>query len=82
MCERDIRRLDELLSLLDDFAKEMRRSPVAPDILALLTAPSARTSYSESTNAMSLVFHNRRTKQASFDDILMTGDCTPDTLAV
>lgn len=81
VCERDIRRLDELLSLLDDFAKEMRRSPVAPDILALLTAPSARTSYSESTNAMSLVFHNRRTKQASFDDILMTGDCTPDTLA-
>ena len=81
VCQRDVRRLQELLTILDDFSEEIRRSPAAPDIQALLSSPSARVAYSEAANAMSLVFHNRRDKQASLDDILMTGDCTPDTLA-
>ena len=45
----------------------------------ILNRPVVRTAYADELNAASLVFHNRRTQEASLDDILMTGDAAPET---
>ena len=54
--------------------------PPAPDIQEILNRPVTKAAYTEELNAASVVFHNRRTQEASTDDILMTGDASPETL--
>ncbi len=77
-CRRDAARLHELLEVMHGLRDELNRSPTAPDIRELLEQPSTREAYSEAVNGASVVFHNLRTGSAGVNDILMTGDATPD----
>ena len=72
--------LNVVLGRIDDLAPELCLLPSAPDIAAILESEVTRVSYSEELNASGLIFQNKRTSQASFNDILMTGDATPESL--
>ena len=69
-----IARLDALLEQVDLLVPELQLLPTAPDIVQILTDPATTTAYSDELNTASVIFHNRRTSEASLDDILMTGD--------
>ena len=69
-----------LLLRIDELAPELNLLPPAPDIREILSRPVVRTAYADALNAASVVFHNRRTQEASLDDILMTGDAAPETM--
>lgn len=75
-----IARLEGLLEQVDALIPELRLLPTAPDIVQLLTDPATTAAYSDELNAASVIFHNRRTREASFDDLLMTGDAAPESL--
>ena len=68
-----------LLVRIDELAAELNLLPPAPDIREILNRPVTRTAYADALNAASVVFHNRRTQEASLNDILMTGDAAPET---
>lgn len=68
-----------LLAKIDDLAPELGLLPPAPDVRELLSRPVTRAAYADALNAASVVFHNRRTQEASVEDILMTGDASPET---
>ena len=60
---------------------ELNLCPNAHDVREILERPISATSYSDCINAASVVFHNVRAREASFDDrFLMTGDVTPEVL--
>ncbi len=69
-----------LLSQLPALREELSSMPFAPDIREILNRPVTRNAYSWETDGASLVLHNRRTMEASLDDILLTGDATPETM--
>lgn len=73
-------RLCDLLDELEGLREELNLSPAAHDIREILERPHIAAAYSNCVNAASVVFHNVRTKEASFEDILMTGDATPETM--
>lgn len=75
-----ITRLDALLDDVDAMIPELLLLPSAPDVVQILTDAVTRTAYSDELNAAGIIFHNRRTSEASLDDILMTGDATPESL--
>ena len=69
-----------LLAEIDALLPAVNLLPSAPDIQEILNRPVTKAAYTEELNAASVVFHNRRTQEASTDDILMTGDASPETL--
>lgn len=73
--------LQEAMEELEDMKETLSLSPIAYDVREILESPLVAAAYSHTANAASVVFQNRREKSASFDDILMTGDCTPETIA-
>lgn len=73
--------LTDAMTELEEMKEELVLSPLSHDVRDILENPLVTAAYSNSANAASVVFHNRRVKSASFDDILMTGDCTPETIA-
>ena len=72
-------RLKELLDELEELSDSLRLLPASQDIAEILSRPAVRAEYANAQNMASLVFHNRRVREASTDDILMTGDATPET---
>ncbi len=65
---------------IEGLKAELNLCPNAHDVREILERPISATSYSDCINAASVVFHNVRAREASFDDILMTGDVTPEVL--
>ncbi|MEG1427209.1 MAG: hypothetical protein RSC76_05925, partial [Oscillospiraceae bacterium] len=72
--------LDELFEKLEIAGERLALSPAGSTITELLGQQTVREAYSEATNAASVIFHNFRKSEASFDDLLMTGDATNDAL--
>lgn len=70
----------ELLAQLPVLREELSSMPFAPDIREILNRPVTRSAYRWEADGASLVFHNRRVMEASLDDILLTGDATPETM--
>ena len=68
-----------MLGQIEEMAPELGLLPPAPDIREILTRPVIETAYSDELNAASVVLQNHRTREASFDDILLTGDAAPET---
>lgn len=68
-----------VLGQIEEMAPELGLLPPAPDIREILTRPVIETAYSDELNAASVVLQNHRTREASFDDILLTGDAAPET---
>ncbi|MDD4807146.1 hypothetical protein [Caproicibacterium lactatifermentans] len=54
--------------------------PAAEEVCNILESRTARDSYSRQTNAASLLFQNVREGKDSTDDVLFTGDATPETM--
>lgn len=75
-----IERLESTAEALDSMKEEINLSPAANDIRMILEQPITKQAYTEAANAASVVFHNIREKEASFDDILMTGDLTEEIM--
>lgn len=74
-------RLDELLSDLEKLKEELNLSPAAYKVREILENPVNAAAWSNAVNAASVVFQNRRVREAGCEDILMTGDATPETMA-
>ncbi|MFR8003799.1 MAG: hypothetical protein ACLU62_12915, partial [Hydrogeniiclostridium sp.] len=70
----------ELLAQLPVLREELSTMPFAPDVREILNRPVTRSAYRWEADGASLVFHNRRVMEASLDDILLTGDATPETM--
>lgn len=77
--EASIDRMRDCLKRIEELSASLQLLPAAQDIAEILSRPAVRSEYSDAQNAASLVFHNRRVREASYDDILMTGDATPET---
>lgn len=69
-----------LLGRVSALIPELLLLPCAGEAAALLSAPKTQEAYSHALNASCVVFQNRRTKAPGPDDILMTGDVTPESL--
>lgn len=72
--------VNEVLDELEDLRDELNLVPAAHDIREILENPINSAAYSNCINSASLVFQNVRTEEAGFQDILMTGDATPETM--
>ena len=68
-------------SELEALREPLSGTPQAHDVQDILTAPLVLDAYTTTTNAASVIYQNVRTRQASLDDLLMTGDCTPESIA-
>ena len=77
--EASIERLKNLLDAIEELIDSLLLLPAAQDVLEILERPAVRAEYSYAQNAASVIFQNRRVREGSFDDILMTGDATPET---
>lgn len=77
--QNSIDRLKGCLKQIDELSASLQLLPAAQDIVEILSRPAVRSEYSDAQNAASVVFHNHRISEASYDDILMTGDATPET---
>lgn len=77
--EASIERMAGTLDAIEELIDSLLFLPAAQDILEILDRPSVRAEYSNAQNAASVVFQNRRVRESSYDDILMTGDATPET---
>lgn len=73
--------LEDALAELMEMKAELALSPLSHDVQEILESPLVMHAYSATANAACVVFQNRREKAASLDDILMTGDCTPEVLS-
>lgn len=71
--------LRNILNEIEELSDSLCRLPASQDIAEILSRPAVRTEYGNAQNMASLVFQNRRVRQASTDDILMTGDAVPET---
>ncbi|HIS68059.1 MAG TPA: MBL fold metallo-hydrolase [Candidatus Gallacutalibacter stercoravium] len=77
--EASINKLRCLLDEIEELSTSLLLLPTAPDVVDILNAPSVRAEYSFMQNMASVVYQNRRTSAGSYNDILMTGDATPET---
>lgn len=78
--QENIDRTASILHEIEELIPQLQLLPSAPDIIEILNRPTTRTAYSNELNAAGIIFQNRRTKEASLDDILMTGDATPESM--
>lgn len=73
-------RYTALLQKLPAMRETLAGMPLAQDIREILNRPVTRNAFRQEMNGASLVFHNRRIVEATLDDILFTGDATPETM--
>lgn len=66
---------------LEALRESLSATPQARDVQEILASPLVLEAYTTGANTASVVYHNIRTREASFNDLLMTGDCTPETIA-
>ena len=72
--------LDEVLKDLEALREELNHTPEAHDAREILLNPLNAGAYTAGVNGASVVFHNARKSGPSEQDILMTGDASPETL--
>jgi len=72
--------ITSILNSIEELIPQLLLLPPAPDIAEILSRPTTRAAYSNELNASGVIFQNRRTHEASLDDILMTGDATPESM--
>lgn len=75
-----LEQLENLLGELENIKKDLQITPQFHDVREILDSPLAVEAYTKSVNAASIIYQNVRTRESSFEDILMTGDCTPEAL--
>ena len=80
LAREDLAELERLCGRLEDLLPRLALLPAAREVMELLSAPEARDEYSDSLNAASVIFQNRREGGAGFGDILMTGDALPQSI--
>ncbi len=78
--QENIDRVAAILNEIEGLIPQLLLLPSSPDIAEILSRPTTRTAYSDELNAAGIIFQNRRTREASLDDILMTGDATPESM--
>lgn len=78
--QENIDRISTILNEIEALIPQLSLLPAAADIAEILSRPTTRSAYSDELNASGVIFQNRRTKEASLDDILMTGDATPESM--
>ncbi len=78
--QENIDRVSSILNSIEQLIPQLALLPAAQDIAEILTRPATQTAYSDELNAAGVIFQNRRTREASIDDILMTGDATPESM--
>lgn len=66
---------------LEALREPLMGTPQAHDVQEILASPLVLEAYTVGANAASVIYQNVRTREASLDDILMTGDCTPESIA-
>lgn len=76
-----LEQLENALGELESLKEDLNLSPAAHRVREILEDPLNSTAYSNSGNAASVVFQNLRPGGPGPDDLLMTGDATPETLA-
>lgn len=72
--------LNRVLEDLENLREELGALPQAHDVREALENPLNAGAYTNGVNGASVVFHNGRKGGPSEQDILMTGDATPETL--
>lgn len=77
--EESLSRCKKLLDTIEAMAPSLQLIPAAQNIIEVLSRPAVREEYANAQNMASIVFQNHRTREASLDDIIMTGDATPET---
>lgn len=77
---RLLEELSRVLNEIDALKPQLNLCPRAHDVREILENPVYAGAYSDCCNASSVVFHNLRTSEAGFEDILMTGDAPPEVL--
>ena len=65
---------------MEELREELHLTPNAHKVREILESPLLLAAFSDALNASSVVFHNRRKGTASWEDLLMTGDVTPEIL--
>ncbi|MGX8709079.1 MAG: hypothetical protein ACQGTM_02390 [bacterium] len=78
--QANIDRMAELYDRIEKLAEQLRELPAAQDIAEILGRPTTRTAYGFECRASGVIFHNRRSSEASTDDILMTGAAEPESM--
>ena len=76
----EITHMNTILNSILKLKPKLRLLPNAPDVTEILERPSTHTSYAHEICTSSLIFQNKRKSEASTDDILMTGDASPESL--
>lgn len=71
--------LNHILEELESLREELNLVPQAHDVRETLQNPINAGAYTNAVNGASVVFHNLRKSGPGEQDILMTGDATPDT---
>ena len=72
--------LNQILEDLEALREELGHTPQAHDVREALLSPLNAGAYTGDVNGASVVFQNVRTSGPSEQDLLMTGDATPETL--
>lgn len=80
LAREDVEELELLCGRLEDLIPRLLLLPVAREVVETLASPAAQDVYSDSLNAASVIFQNRREGGEGPDDILMTGDAPPQSL--
>ncbi len=72
--------LNQALGELESLREELNTTPEAHDVRETLQNPLNAGAYSNAINGASVVFHNIRKGGPGEQDLLMTGDATPETM--
>ena len=72
--------LEETLEELESLREELNAIPEAHDVREVLQNPLNAGPYTTAVNGASVVFHNVRRNGPGEQDILLTGDATPETM--
>lgn len=78
--EEQVAELSALLRRIRALVPQLFLLPAAADAAAILNDPATQAAYSDAINAASVIFQNRREREAGTEDILMTGDAPPESL--
>ncbi len=78
--QANIDRTAGILEEIEQLIPQLLLLPAAADIAEILSRQTTSAAYSEQLNAAGVIFQNRRTSEASLNDILMTGDAAPESM--
>jgi hypothetical protein len=76
----NINTLYTILNSIKEMIPQLLLLPPTADIAEILNRPPTRAAYDRTCCAASVIFQNRRSSEASLDDILMTGAAAPESM--